>query len=131
MQTFGLPLEWESTSPSLVSTECSLSLERPGQVVFQCFTHLADVTPPQRLLERESVLHGRPGSSTMQLLRHLRTLPKTPSSTWMLTQSISKRSREWPSLCMTSLVLVTPSTKPEKNCSVSRTEQWISFLQQR
>ena len=49
----------------------------------------------------------------------------------MLTQSISKRSREWPSLCMTSLVLVTPSTKPEKNCSVSRTEQWISFLQQR
>ena len=72
------------------------------------FHALSGCDATSALLERESVLHGRPGSSTMQLLRHLRTLPKTPSSTWMLTQSISKRSREWPSLCMTSLVLVTP-----------------------
>ena len=59
------------------------------------------------------------------------SLLRTPTSIWMLTRRISGRLREWQSLCMTRLALMTPSMKQERNCFVSITDKWISYLLQR
>ena len=75
MQTFGLPLEWESPSMSLASTEYAFPSERPEHVVFLCFTHLAVAIRPRRSLERVSSLLGKPGSCTTKLLVSLAENP--------------------------------------------------------
>ena len=131
MQTFGLPLEWESTSISLASTEYAFPSDRPEHVVFLCFMHLAVAIRPRRSLERVSSLLGKPGSCTTTLLQHLCPLLRTPTSIWMLTRRIFERLREWQSLCMTRLALMTPSMKQERNCFVSITDKWISYVLQR
>ena len=78
MQTFGLPLEWESTLLSLASTRYALPLERPELVVFLCFTHLPVAIPPQHSLERASTLLGKPGSLYSEITQTFAFLAANP-----------------------------------------------------